>query len=343
MTDTTNTPAVAAPAVNSTASKPPRQKRPNYHIIHADPLPLQVVSLPPLIPHNPLSLLHILYVYLFPPASSYAHPSPLYIATFSRTTCSVNVTDSISIQGLWCRGFFGKGNLSRSEPTWLTRTKRKLGVIGANESLTAEELTDRRRVERREFKIERAKLEKEKLERILAEEGKLVVGDAEAGVIKVAEEEERSSTGAHTSSPLPNKTVQFSKEVDSRPSISNSQRPVVDVEDLEHLQLTLEEAFFLAFGLGVLRITDGSSDIDKQLTNHELFRLFRMYSYTPPKAVEALQPDDPFLVNYIVYHHFRALGWVVKPGVKFAVDYCEYSAFSLSTLLYTTHMMISIL
>lgn len=34
--------------------------------------------------------------------------------------------------------------------------------------------------------------------------------------------------------------------------------------------------------------------------------------------------DNPFLVNYAVYHHFRSLGWVVKSGIKFCVDLLLY-------------------
>jgi len=329
MADATSNSAGLAMAPKTAGPKPPRQKKPNYNIIHADPLPLQVVPLPPLIPHNPLSLLHIIYAYLFPSPSSYAQPSPLYTATFSKATCSVNVTDAVSIQGLWCRGFFGKGSLSRSEPTWLTRTRRRLGVIGKNEGLTAEELTERRRIERREFKKERARLEKEKLERILAEEGKITLERSDEAP-KSDEGDSNSAPVQGTPAPLPDQTILFSQEAEA---ISNSQRPVVDIEDLEHLQLTLEEAFFLAFGLGVLKIIDGSSNHGKQLSNNELLSLFRMYSYTPARAVEALRADDPFIVNYVVYHHFRSLGWVVKPGVKFAVDYCEYSPVTFHTYL----------
>lgn len=34
--------------------------------------------------------------------------------------------------------------------------------------------------------------------------------------------------------------------------------------------------------------------------------------------------DNPFLVNYVVYHHYRSLGWVVRSGIKFCVDYLLY-------------------
>jgi tRNA-splicing endonuclease subunit Sen2 len=39
---------------------------------------------------------------------------------------------------------------------------------------------------------------------------------------------------------------------------------------------------------------------------------------------QPLQLDNPFLINYVVYHHYRSLGWVVKGGLKFCVDYLLY-------------------
>ena len=38
-----------------------------------------------------------------------------------------------------------------------------------------------------------------------------------------------------------------------------------------------------------------------------------------------MAPDDQFLLNYVAYHHFRSLGWVVRPGIKFSVDYLLYN------------------
>lgn len=46
-----------------------------------------------------------------------------------------------------------------------------------------------------------------------------------------------------------------------------------------------------------------------------------------PAEIDSPQPlrfDNPFLVNYAVYHHYRSLGWVVKGGIKFCVDYLLY-------------------
>jgi len=97
-----------------------------------------------------------------------------------------------------------------------------------------------------------------------------------------------------------------------------------EIVNKEHLQLTPEEAFFLAFGFGVLAVKDPSTDA--VLSPTELFDRFRRYSYFPPRIGPSapLSPDDPFLQHYAVYHHFRSLGWVPRPGQKFGVDWLLY-------------------
>ncbi|KAK1714547.1 uncharacterized protein BDZ83DRAFT_73941 [Colletotrichum acutatum] len=97
----------------------------------------------------------------------------------------------------------------------------------------------------------------------------------------------------------------------------------VEVVNKEHLQLTSEEAFFLAFGMGALRVIDPATKTP--IPTLELFDLFRQYSYFPRRPTEELQPDDGFLVNYAVYHHFRSLGWVPRAGIKFGVDWMMYA------------------
>jgi tRNA-splicing endonuclease subunit Sen2 len=44
----------------------------------------------------------------------------------------------------------------------------------------------------------------------------------------------------------------------------------------------------------------------------------------PAASTLAVKPDNGFIVHYAVYHHFRSLGWVVKSGIKFCVDYLLY-------------------
>jgi tRNA-splicing endonuclease subunit Sen2 len=99
--------------------------------------------------------------------------------------------------------------------------------------------------------------------------------------------------------------------------------------DKEHLQLAPEEAFFLAFALGALHVVNGETH--KHLSTRDLLRLLRQYSYFPPRiptgadpSSASLSPDDPFLIHYAVYHHFRSLGWVPRPGMKFGVDWLLY-------------------
>lgn len=354
---------------------PSRVPKPNYHQIHALPLPLTTHPLPPLIPHNPLSLLQIAYTYisqvLRPPCS---HPAVLYTAYFSPETLSVHVTDPDAIRALWALGFFGKGNLSRSEPSWLDREQRRRGLrIGE----TSEEVTMRRREERKEFKKERARKEREAIEEKLREEGKADAATSEASTtdgangsaagedigsmtlgLEARGDQNRSYNLAGVvraaSVNLSTDTSSLASEVESKDRLINrvdsvpSSKSIEAIEkriskeqprhaeamtlvtqdawkidNQEHLQLTLEETFFLTYGLGVLNVMD--RDSDTILSTANLFSMFRRHSYFPPCPSSGLRPDDPFLISYVTYHHFRSLGWVVRPGVKFAVDYLLYN------------------
>jgi hypothetical protein len=148
-------------SMNGTA-KPKAQRKPNYAKIHARKLPLEVYPLPAFQPHNPLSLLPVLYAivkdFIMPRSS---HAQCPYQGYFSSKTRSVHVTDQTSIRALWEAGFFGKGTLSRSEPNWLASEKRRLGMMATE---TAEEYSVRRRKDRDEFKRQRARIEKEMIE-----------------------------------------------------------------------------------------------------------------------------------------------------------------------------------
>ena len=119
------------------------------------------------------------------------------------------------------------------------------------------------------------------------------------------------------------------------PASEHEEETPLQIPNQEHLQLTLEEAFFLTYGLGVLSIFPSPSP-DSQLlspkstpqpyTPPELLELFCQYSSFPPTfSITDRQPDDAFLLSYTAYHHFRSLGWVVRSGTKFAVDYLLYN------------------
>jgi len=78
----------------------------------------------------------------------------------------------------------------------------------------------------------------------------------------------------------------------------------------EYLQLSLVEAFYLAYGLGCLKVMlpDGI-----QVSLLECWNLFR--------AV-----DTRFCELYVAYHYYRAGGWVPRAGPKYGVDFVLYCA-----------------
>ncbi|KFY30923.1 hypothetical protein V493_01558 [Pseudogymnoascus sp. VKM F-4281 (FW-2241)] len=467
--------------------------------LYSHPTPLRTFPLPTFVPHNPISLVQILYTWLqqtiSPPSS---HPQALYQGVFSPELRSIHVTDERSTHALWREGFFGKGSLSRSEPSWLDREKRR---AGANASKTSEEVTRQRRAERQQTKWERARLGREAIDQKLREEQQLGIlsdvtirdnkikstketfvppvgprellrlpnseydiaicngpklstvaspasvtteracevpdgnkiqsikevfvppvgpeellrlpnshsdrglcnGPASAAAnhtspvveqaAKVADQNKTISNG-HAISPeyksppiaevdlllrplhkpaaatISDETETYTatnsdistEETSKRPTPLNRKKSVrfsptieqttflpsdpisadflkpkpptppkntkaddtlVEIRSQEHIQLTMEEAFFLSYGLGVLSIQDAHSQVP--IPPHNLLPLFRHSSYFPISATPQNRPDDPFLLSYVVYHHFRSLGWCVRGGTKFGVDYLLYN------------------
>ena len=320
--------------------KPVALRRPDYNKIHASPLPLKIHPLPPLIPHNPLSVLYIIGTYLsqlfYRPSS---HPTPKYTGYFSPETLSVHVTDEVAIRTFWESGFFGKGSLSRSEPSWLIREKRRRGLIVGE---TSEEVTRKRREERKEFKKERARKERELIEQKRKEERRHTVygdtitsGSSSSNIKNDLPDSERSDSFLAIDSLQSDRKdpalTQLSSLGIAKPlehGVNNAQHTSEepDIENQEHLQLNLEEAYFLAYALGVLEIF--SPTTQQVLLLHDLLPLFMSHSTFPPVSAspdEHLSPDNAFLVRYVAYHHFRSLGWMVRPGVKFAVDLLLYN------------------
>jgi len=106
-------------------------------------------------------------------------------------------------------------------------------------------------------------------------------------------------------------------------SLAKVEELTIVIQDREHLQLTMEEAFFLSYGLGVLTISDPKTK--SIISTKDQLSIFRRRSHFPPEETPFTSPDDPFLLSYVVYHHFRSLGWVVRGGTKFSVDYLLYN------------------
>lgn len=413
----------------------PRQLRKPYSF----PAPLHIFPLPTFVPHDPISLFRLICAWAIQtirPSSS--HPKILYQGLFSAETHSVHVTDPKSMRDLWEQGFYGKGSLSRSEPNWLEREKKRRGVISHK---TSEDVTKSRRDERQKMKWERARKEQEAVEMKLLEEQDISLGlrdfteektnhienaylapigprellalpnsasdlpslkrdladlipqnyknvcpapnghsltlsgpeptkePFEIGASNVSHKQPENTvkhavdemnpngsikntgypsifadvdSNCHLSSTADTKQSKYQKSVRFSPNVEQttfqrSKSPSLDqaasitksadgaplIRDQEHLQLTMEEAFFLSYGLGVLNVLDPLTK--KTIPLSDLLYIFRKTSYYPTSELDPLCPDDPFMISYVVYHHFRSLGWVVRGGAKFSVNYLLYN------------------
>ena len=76
----------------------------------------------------------------------------------------------------------------------------------------------------------------------------------------------------------------------------------------EHLQLSSEEATYLATELNVLQVTSP----DRSIVNTET-----LWSHF-------LDIDSCFVERYTAYRYYRSKGWVPKSGLKFGVDFLLY-------------------
>ncbi|RFU79282.1 trna-splicing endonuclease subunit sen2 [Trichoderma arundinaceum] len=149
-----------------------QQKRgPSIHQIYALPAPIRTFPLPVFYPNNPVSLFHVAYAWLgqvFRPPP--VEPAVVHQGVWSETTISVHIKDEKSMRALWEQGFYGKGNLSRSEPNWLKREQVQRGL---QEAHVSEIFTQQRREERAQAKWERARLEQEAILQTKLEEQRL--------------------------------------------------------------------------------------------------------------------------------------------------------------------------
>ena len=261
-------------------------------------------------------------VYWIPFWSSSSGTGDLVVGVLDEPSRSVWVIDQEQQMTLWRKGFFGKGSLSRSEPSWLKREinrlqAEKMGKRGTAErqpsikltlslDWTAEEMTAKRRMIRKQFKQQRAEA--------------IAAAEAEAEI---------SFASNPNASPVINtlipstQTASLNKRLQAVMSKGDDEplprlTPEETPDNMEHLQMSLPEAFFLAWTTACLVIREAESG--------ELISLqeFWMKCQTLWSPLHSRRTDNPFLVHYVAYHHFRALGWVVKSGIKFCADYLLY-------------------
>ncbi|OBZ73490.1 putative tRNA-splicing endonuclease subunit sen2 [Grifola frondosa] len=254
--------------------------------------------------------------------------NPSCEGVFDPITRSVWITSSKDSMILWRRGFFGKGDLSRSEPSWYARQVNARKAAG--KYMTSEEIREKRRAERKQFKLDRA--------------AAIAQAAAEA---EAAFAEGREAAPAVIPSGATWKPQISAVEELPNPSVSLQddyvEVPEDKLEDIEHLQLTLQEAFFLIWNLDCLSVVDPATVAiifshiafalkclqSEPMNLQSIWRAFQA-TYCSPHVPSIVSNacegrfDNPFLVNYAAYHYYRSLGWVVKGGIKFCVDFLLY-------------------
>ncbi|BGP41250.1 tRNA splicing endonuclease subunit sen2 [Rhodotorula kratochvilovae] len=272
---------------------------------------------------------------------------PQIDAVWDALTQTVWVKDDHHMTQLWRQGFFGKGVLSRSEPSWRRRVEnRRAEAEGREKRLTAEEVTALRRIERKGTKLAK-KLERDAERLLAASTAASAMGspapsvsnlpDLASRLEQVAEElEDGADVKGKGKEVIPDEAGEDDEADEQDPP------PPLWQLDAEHSQLQPEEAFFLIFALNSLALTVSDPFADPptfassspRISILSSFRLFLLSACpslpptlaSPPSGADPrlARLDSPFLLAYAAYHHFRSMGWVVRSGVKFCVDWVLY-------------------
>ncbi|GME67543.1 unnamed protein product [Ambrosiozyma monospora] len=284
------------------------------------PLPVDIVPVPQLIPHNPLSWCVVGICFFIGWAkinNKKAH------VVYDQESMTFKIPDPKDMHRIWSSGYFGKASLSRSEPTWTDRTKKRLLNVNTKETVS-EDVVKQRRKERAEFKKERQRLDElEKQYRLEGDDVKL----------KLLDEERRNfndkSKGRVKND---NETKQhihhhrLNKENKGEPSSSTYQPTLADlrkedrdlivdgkdIRNLEYLELMPVEALFLNIINSVNVTIEG-----KSYTSIQLFKLLC-------ETYGEITPNNPFILQFLVYFHYKTLGWCARSGFKFSSDYILY-------------------
>lgn len=287
-----------------------KRKGKSLNAIYRNPLPIilsldKYGPLPVLIPHNPLSCAYYLYrvicVYLSPPPMA-SEPLVAVEMVGAGANTAFQVSSEVDMAKLWNQGFFGKGTLSRSDPLWKQRVQRRLNLTGRQTEATMEEVTNVRREERKKFKELRSK--HQKFETMLRQQ-----------TLSAADVEEWEKITAQMLEAKENKN-NFRVET-GEADLRQEDLAIIDPEtmelrqNLEVLMLQKTEVFFLRFALNVVSVT----------INEQVATLQQLFAACNGGAV---RPDSKFILDYVVYHHFRSLGWCVRSGIKFGCDYLLY-------------------
>lgn len=134
------------------------------------------------------------------------------------------------------------------------------------------------------------------------QEDMIEIEDMEPAVVLRGEKKEKSAvrTRDKEACHLKNKKKkQMSNRDESQASSSGAAIGTVQLQDYE--------AYFLSYALGCLLVVSDGAELN-------LDQMWATYVISRPR----------FPLLYAAYHHFRAKGWVVRPGAHFGTDFLLY-------------------
>lgn len=232
----------------------------------------------------------------------------------------VATPESCDALKLWRNGFFGKGVLSRSEPTWFQRTGRKLGLDKhyTEKDLTSEEITELRRAEKKKFKAVREAQEAEILK--VEEDISKLIGEQNYGeemVILRKKLENLKNTSLRVGDFRSFRVTHKVRLYEPKEEYLKEELEIIEngvLKQIEYMQLMGSEVLFLK-QLGRVSVEEkGSGPVSFELLMEHVFG----------STIVTLKKDNSKLLEAIVYHYYRSHGWCVRSGVKFGVDYLLY-------------------
>ncbi|CAB4255466.1 similar to Saccharomyces cerevisiae YLR105C SEN2 Subunit of the tRNA splicing endonuclease, which is composed of Sen2p, Sen15p, Sen34p, and Sen54p [Maudiozyma barnettii] len=282
-------------------------KRVNNAVRYKYPLPVHPIELPQLIIHNPVSWAYWSYCYL---TGCNALQRKIHVDIIGEKIVHIEVRNQDDMKYLWENGFFGTGQLSRSEPTWYNHMKSKFqneNNESINKNISLEQVTKLRRQQRIEFKKQREVVEAKLLE--LRKKGELTP-EEEARIL----EQERGKLRKFKDDQVALHLVKEdpTENVREKGRLLIQEAEVIgengEIIQMETLELMPVETIFLSFALDVLDITP-SKFIIKCCMNDS-------FDYTDEL--------HKLLIQYTAYHHYRSHGWCVRSGIKFGSDYILY-------------------
>ncbi len=291
------------------------------------PLPIKVIQIPAVYPGNPVSWVVAACSFIYQAITLCNKKVDIL---YDEEECCFKVTNCKDANYLWESGFYGKGSLSRSEPTWIARAEKRILGVNAKE-ITGEEIVKYRRQLREAYKKDRNEfLLRERNYKLSGDKDKLAQLEIER--TKLSERRDLISRARPPSSSFNQNNLR-----------AEDRELMIDghtVRNVEYLQLTHCESLFLSY-IGAARVTAGKGDEVKVLST---IRLLKEQTLQFGNA----SPQNEFLIQFVVYMHYKSLGWCVKSGLKFSSDYVLYqrgppfhhAAFAVTVMNNTSKQML---